>query len=68
MVIPGSHDQVAVFCDGLQDIRKFSWIKAVAVGNRDFRFEPNFGIAASTLDVNMDGLGWLSLVREEVVA
>jgi hypothetical protein len=60
MVIPGSHHQVAVFSDGLQDIRKFARINAVAVGNRDVGSEPNLGIATAALDVNVDRLRRLS--------
>jgi hypothetical protein len=55
MVIPGSHDEVAVFRHHLQDIRKFARIEAVTVGYRAVRFEPNLGIAAPALDVNVLG-------------
>jgi hypothetical protein len=59
MLIPGSHDQVAVFCDRLQDIRKFTGIEAVTIGELDLRFEPDLGITAAALDMNVDRLGRL---------
>ena len=66
--MPGSQEEIAVFRDHPQYIRKFPRIEAVTVVQQYFRFKPYFRVATAALDMNVRPLGRLPLVREEVVA
>jgi len=68
MVMPCSQNEIAVLYNYLQNIRKFTRIKAVTVGYRYIWLEPDLGVPTAALDMNMRRLGRLALVREEVVA
>jgi hypothetical protein len=59
MVMPGSQNEIAVFRNNPQDIRKFARIEAITVGDRYFWLKPDFCIATAALDVNMWRLGRL---------
>ena len=51
-----------------QDTRKFCRIKAVTLNDGDVRLQPDFGIPATTFDVDVTRLARKSLVGEEEVA
>ena len=55
------------FQDDAQDTRKFGGIKAVALCDRDFGLQPDFGVLVAALDVNVLRLARKSFVGEEKV-
>jgi len=51
--MPCPHDEVPIFRDRTQDIRKVARIEAITVGDRYLRLKPDLCIPTAAFDVNM---------------
>ena len=56
--MPCLQKPTSVLANHHDNTRKFGGTEAVAVGDRNLRLNPDFGIAAATSDVNMRWFAW----------
>lgn len=66
--MPCLQDQISSLRDDAYNTRKFGGIEAIAVRDRDFGLEPDFGVPPAALDMNMRRFAWSAFVGEEVIA